>query len=136
RTKNFEKLFYDEDSNFTGSIGICTDIHEKFLADQELIKSENRLRAVLNSLPDTIFIYNNEGVYLDYYVQNRALLVEPAQNMMGRNIKEVYDYPLNEKVWDSFEKTLKTGNIQTQEVDLFINGVKRYFEFRFFKLDE
>lgn len=136
RTKNFEKLFFDDSGNFTGSIGICTDIHEKYLADQELIKSENRLRAVLNSLPDIIFIYNNEGVFLDYYVQNESLLIEPAQDMMGRNITEIYSYPLNQKIKDSFKKAVKTGKIQTQEIDIIISGGKRYFEIRFFKLDD
>lgn len=136
RTKNFEKLFFDEAGNFTGSIGICTDIHEKYLSDQELIKSENRLRAVLNSLPDVIFIFNNDGIFMDYYVQNEDLLIEPAQNMKGRKISEIYPFPLNQKVSDSFNKAVSTGKMQTQEIDLIINGRKRFYEIRFFKLDD
>ncbi|HLT07187.1 MAG TPA: ATP-binding protein [Cyclobacteriaceae bacterium] len=136
RTKNFEKFFFDENKNFTGSIGICTDIHEKYLADQELLKSENRLRAVLNSLPDTIYIYNNEGVFLDYYVQHEDLLVAPAEEAVGSPISEIFPYPLNEKIQDAFQKSLKTGKMQTQEIDVIINGGKKYFEIRFFKLDD
>src|SRR5690606_12236115 len=136
RTKNFEKLFYDNEGNFSGSIGICTDIHEKYLADQELIKSENRLRAVLNSLPDIIFIYNNQGVFLDYYVQNEELLIEPPKDLMGKKITHLYSNPFDGKVLDSFNKAVKTGKIQTQEIDWIINGSKRFYEIRFFKLDD
>ena len=136
RTKNFEKFFFDEKGNFTGSIGICTDIHEKYLADQELIKSENRLRAVLNSLPDTIYIYNNEGVFLDYYVPHEDLLIGSAKEAIGENISEIFPYPLNEKVREAFNKSLKTGKMHTQEIDLIINGGKKFFEIRFFKLDD
>lgn len=136
RTKNFEKLFFDENGNFTGSIGVCTDIHEKYLADQELIKSENRLRAVLNSLPDTIYIYNNQGVFLDYYVQHEDLLIGSAKEALGSTISEIFPYPLNESVKDAFNKSLKTGKMQTQEIDVLINGGKKFFEIRFFKLDD
>lgn len=136
RTKNFEKLFFDSQGNFTGSIGICTDINEKYLADQELIKSENRLRAVLNSLPDTIYIYNNEGVFLDYYVQHEDLLTGPTEEAVGRTISEIFPYPLNEKIKSAFNKSLKTGKMQTQEIDVIINGGRKYFEIRFFKLDD
>ena len=136
RTKNFEKFFFDDNNNFSGSIGICTDIHEKYLADQELIKSENRLRAVLNSLPDTIYIYDNEGIFLDYYVQREDLLIGPAKDTLGRNISDIFPYPLNEKVGASFNKTLTTGKMQTQEIDMIIKGGKKYYEIRFFKLDD
>ncbi len=136
RTKNFEKFFFDVHGNFTGSIGICTDINEKYLADQELIKSENRLRAVLNSLPDTIYIYNNEGVFLDYYVQHEDLLTGPAKEAVGSTISEIFPYPLNEKIKDTFNKSLKTAKMQTQEIDVIINGGKKFFEIRFFKLDD
>lgn len=136
RTKNFEKLFFDDQGNFTGSIGICTDINEKYLADQELIKSENRLRAVLNSLPDTIYIYNNEGVFLDYYVQHEDLLIGPAKEAIGDSISEIFPYPLNEQIKSTFDKSLKTGKMQAQEIDVIINGGRKYFEIRFFKLDD
>ena len=136
RTKNFEKFFFDDQGNFTGSIGICTDINEKYLADQELIKSENRLRAVLNALPDTIYIYNNEGVFLDYYVQHEDLLVGPAKEVVGGTISEIFPYPLNDKIKSTFNKSLKTGKMQTQEIDVIINGGRKYFEIRFFKLDD
>src|SRR5690606_40442027 len=43
RTKNFEKFFFDDQGHFSGSIGICTDIHEKYLADQELDRKSTRL---------------------------------------------------------------------------------------------
>ena len=135
RTKSFEKLFYDEKGNFTGSVGICTDINEKYQAEQELIKSENRLRAVLKSLPDNIFIYDNKGIYLDYYVQDESNVVEPVGELLGKNIREAYSYPLNETVWTSFQKAVATGKVQTLEADFFIQGGKRFFELRFFKLD-
>ncbi|MEX0882562.1 MAG: ATP-binding protein [Cyclobacteriaceae bacterium] len=136
RVKIFEKLFYNENGEFQGGVGICTDINDKYVADQELIRSENRLRSVLNSLPDIIFIYNNEGDYLDYYVQNEELLLHPPHHSLGKNIRDVLEIDDDHQVMKAFLKAVKTGKMQTEELDLLLDIGKRYFEVRFFKLDE
>lgn len=136
RVRMFEKLFYDDLGRFGGGVGICTDIDEKYLADQELIKSENRLRSVLKSLPDIIFIYNNEGVFLDYYVQDVSLLLVPPESSMGKNIKDVIQGSKGEELMDAFSKAVRTGKMQTREMELLLDIGRRFFEIRFFKLDE
>ncbi|MEX2512651.1 MAG: response regulator [Cyclobacteriaceae bacterium] len=136
RVKIFEKLFYNGHGKFAGGVGICTDINDKYIADQELIRSENRLRSVLNSLPDIIFIYNNEGDYLDYYVQNEELLLHPPHQSLGKNIKEVLEIDDDNRVMKVFHRAVRTGKMQTEELDLLLDIGRRYFEVRFFKLDE
>ena len=136
RVKLFEKLFYDTTGAFSGGVGICTDIDEKYLADQELIKSENRLRSVLKSLPDIIFIYDNEGVYLDYYVQDESMLLVPPEFSMGKSIKEVVQGAKGEELMEAFFKAARTGKMQTREMELLLDIGRRFFEIRFFKLDE
>ncbi|WP_226332019.1 PAS domain-containing hybrid sensor histidine kinase/response regulator [Echinicola marina] len=136
RVKCFERLFYDDEGNFTNSVGISTDIHEKYLAEQELIKSENRLRAVLNSLPDIIFIYNNEGIFTDYYVQSMELLFVPPEEAMGKYLGDVMPYPLNEKLVAAFNRVLETGRVQTEEMDINLKSGRKFFQARFFKLDD
>lgn len=136
RVKLFEKLFYDTAGTFSGGVGICTDIDEKYLADQELIKSENRLRSVLKSLPDIIFIYNNEGVYLDYYVQDESLLLVTPESSMGKSIRDVVQGAKGEELMEAFFKAARTGKMQTREMELLLDIGRRFFEIRFFKLDE
>ncbi|EKB50394.1 PAS domain-containing hybrid sensor histidine kinase/response regulator [Cecembia lonarensis] len=136
RVKIFEKLFYDESSNFQGNVGICTDIQEKFESELQLQKSENRLRAVLNSLPDLIFIFDNEGVFLDYYVKDERLLMLPAADTMGKNFKDIMPEPLKSDLVKCFNKTVETGLIQQIEFELLLPIGKRIFEARFFKLDD
>lgn len=136
RVKIFEKLFYDQEGNFEGGVGICTDINDKYIADQELIRSENRLRSVLKSLPDIIFIYNNNGDYLDYYVQNEELLLYPPHISLGKNLRDELDIDSSERVMKAFQRAVKTGKMQTEQVDLLLDIGKRYLEIRFFKLDE
>jgi PAS domain S-box-containing protein len=132
----FEKLFYDKNGNYTGNVGICTDINEKYNSEVELIKSENRLRSVLNSLPDLIFIYDNEGTFIDYYVQDETMLLYPPSFSMGKNLFDVIPEPLNKVMMEAFSKVVKTGKMQRIEFDLMLKIGKRIFETRIFKLDE
>jgi PAS domain S-box-containing protein len=136
RVKIFEKLLYDENGGFNGNVGICTDIQDKFESEQKLIKSENRLRAVLNSLPDLIFIYNNEGVFLDYYVKDESLLLSPPEAVMGLNFKDIMPEPMRTDLMHAFEKTISTNKIQQIEFEFMLPIGKRIFEARVFKLDE
>ncbi len=136
RVKIFEKLFFDKNGDFVGNVGICTDIEDKYQSEQELKMSENRLRAVLKSLPDIIFIYDHSGVFIDYYVQNQKLLISPASGSIGKSISEVLPDPTNKKFMEVFEKTVETGQMQTIELEMVLKIGKRIFETRLFKLDE
>jgi PAS domain S-box-containing protein len=136
RVKIFEKLFYEEDSSFKGNVGICTDIQEKFESELQLAKSQDRLLAVLNSLPDLIFIYDNDGVFLDYYVKDETKLMAPAELSMGKNFRDIMPDPMRTDLIMAFEKTIETGDIQHIEFEMSLPIGKRIFEARIFKLDE
>ena len=136
RVKIFEKLFFNEDNSFKGNVGICTDIQDKFESELKLIKSENRLRAVLNSLPDVIFIYDNKGVFIDYYVKDESALMVPAEASMGKNFKDIMPEPMRTELIQAFEKTRETGNIQQIEFEMPLPIGKRIFEARIFMLDD
>lgn len=136
RVRVFEKLFFNDQGQFMGNVGICTDCNDRYLSEQELLKSNNRLVSVLKSLPDIIFIYNNEGVFLDYFVQDDSMLISSAQDSMGKSIMEILPDPLNQKIMEGFEKARKTGKLETIEFEAESKSGKKIFETRLFKLDE
>lgn len=136
RTKIFERLEFDQKGNFLGNVGICTDIQEKYDREQEIVNSENRLRAVLKSLPDLIFIYDNEGRYLDYYVKDQSLLVAPLEGAIGKKLIDILPRYLGNEIQQVFNTTIKTGNMQTAEYEIDIPSGRRLFEARFFRLDD
>ncbi len=136
RVKIFEKFLYDTNGGFLGNVGICTDITEKYNSELELLKSEDRLRSVLKSLPDIIFIYDTKGTFLDYYVQDDALLLIPANESMGKTIMEVLPVPLNQTLMDVFNQAVETSNLQYVEFDLMLKTGKRIYETRIFRLDQ
>jgi len=136
RTKNFEKLYYNDNGALSGRVGICTDIQEKYEAEQSLINSENMLRLVLESLPDIIFIYDHDGVYLDYHVKEDTYLIEPPKKSLGKNMMEVVPAPMNRVMMNAFQRAVNTGRMQTEELEVMLRGGKKFFEVRFIRLDD
>lgn len=136
RLKIFEKLLYDEEGRFNGGMGICTDITEQYKAGREIAESENRLRSLINNLPDVIFIYDNEGKVLDFHIQGRENLLEPASYTLGKKLEEFVPKNHRNEIIGAFKKARKTGKIQTINTSWTdMSSVERHYEMRFFPLD-
>ncbi|OOG77056.1 PAS domain-containing hybrid sensor histidine kinase/response regulator [Algoriphagus sp. A40] len=132
----FEKLIFDEQGRFSGGMGIGTDITSQFLSRQEIIQSENRLRTLISNIPDTIFIYDNEGIVLDFHVQDKKGLHEPAMAALGKSLKEFVPHGQAEDLLRVFHKAKTTSSIQTIDVVWQTSMGDRHHEMRFFPLDE
>lgn len=137
RVRVFEKLIYDESGRFNGGMGICTDISQQYQSKMKIVDSENRLRTLINNLPDVIFIYDNSGKVLDFHIQGRENLLEPSRLTLGRKLEEFVPIDQKERILGAFDKARKTGKIQTIDVVWKDSpeGVKHY-EMRFFPLDQ
>ncbi|MEN2283695.1 response regulator [Algoriphagus sp. SE2] len=134
RVKIFEKLVFDELGRFNGGLGICTDITVQFQASQQLIVSENRLRTVLENIPDVIFIYDNLGNVIGFHVKEKI----PGwdESSLGKNISILLPPDQKEETIQAFDLARKTGKIQTVNRKLDLPTGTRYFEIRYFPLDE
>ena len=136
RVRVFEKLIFDDQGKFLGGMGICTDITEQYLSRQETIQSENRLRTLINNIPDTIFIYDNEGRVLDFHVQDKKNLLEPASFALGKSLEEFVPQGQAEEIIRVFRKARRTNKIHTIDVVWHSSTGDKHFEMRFFALDE
>jgi PAS domain S-box-containing protein len=136
RVKVFEKLIFDERGRVSGGMGIGTDITHQFLSRQETVQSENRLRTLISNIPDTIFIYDLDGVVLDFHVQDKKMLLESAQATLGRPLSEFVPHGQAEDVVNVFNLVKSTRSIQKIDVVWQTSTGVRHYEMRFFPLDE
>ena len=51
--------------------------------------SEERNRAILNALPDLMFLLDREGTYLDYHAHNKEILLRPPCEFLGKKQSDV-----------------------------------------------
>ena len=138
RLRIFEKITYDALGRFAGGLGICTDISAQHAAKLKIIQSEDRLRSLINNLPDKIFIYDNAGKILDFHVPASEGSHGAAQELVGKTLGESVPSDQVLVLEAAFSKarssgTLQTANLSRVDAD---SGEKRYYEMRFFPLDE
>jgi PAS domain S-box-containing protein len=70
--------------------------------------SEERSRAILNAIPDMMFLLSREGTYLDCHVSNETSLLKPPHEFIGKNQSEVLPPELAAKFSRSFAKAFET----------------------------
>lgn len=92
---------------------------------------------ILYSLPDIIFIFNRDGLFVEFHNQNQNVLYLQPDEFVGKHIFET-ELPENIKktTIKVIEKVLEDGKERRFQYFLFMFGEKRHFEARFFYLDQ
>ena len=90
--------------------------------------SEERNRAILNAIPDLMFVLDREGTYLDYHAPDDNLLFAPPHEFLGKKQSDVLPTDLAAKFAYSFAKVLQTELPVLMEYSLTLTEGLRTFE--------
>jgi len=71
--------------------GVNIDITEKKLAEEKIEQQNERLNAIISSMPDLMFVVDKYGTNLEYYASNAEKLLAPVDRFIGTNVKELFD---------------------------------------------
>jgi signal transduction histidine kinase len=102
--------------------------NERALRDVGL--AEQRNRALLDAIPDTILRYGRDGTYLD--VRPDALTAEifPPEDFLGRNSFDVLPDALARTITSGIERALDTGRMQVIEYEVSVQDEPHWREAR------
>ncbi len=135
RLRIFEKLIFDEEGRFNGGLGICTDITEQYQRQLELVRSGDRLRNLIDNLPDIILIYDNEATILDAHIKDERIIETLGEDLNGKSLYELIAESDREAFKTAFETARETGRLQSTDIKFYLKEDYMYFEVRFFPLD-
>jgi PAS domain S-box-containing protein len=96
----------------------------------DLERSENRLAAILNALPDLVFVVDDEGRYVEILTSREDLLYRAAEQMKGRRFHDILPAPIADAHLRLVRRTLETGTSQTLDYSLSVLAGERWFEGR------
>jgi diguanylate cyclase (GGDEF)-like protein/PAS domain S-box-containing protein len=116
------------DSKHSRMIGIHADNYSRKQAKEDLRKSELRNQALVDAMPDLIFMNRGKGEYLAVQEANPSLLFVPPERFLFRGIEEVLPQHISNQFKKTFVNTRNTGEIQTLNYSLLICGQIRQFE--------
>lgn len=105
---------------------------QRKLAEGLLKKSEARLRAFVNALPDIAFILDEKGRYVEVLTAPRAepLLYSAINDLKGRLMHDVLPREDADKFLSVIHKTIDTEAPQIIEYDLSVQAGRMWFEGR------
>jgi len=104
-------------------------------AERALRRTEARNSAILRTIPDLMFVFSPDGVYLDYNAQNLAALFVPPEQFLGKHMRDVLPPDLAQSIEPLLEKVMKTEQPVSLDYSLPVSGSDRYFEARLVRCD-
>lgn len=118
--------------------GTMLNIHELKIAELLLQEGEALLGAVLDAIPDTKLRVDIEGRILSVYgATNEQTHVTLAMSgILGKNLKDLFLVFIGKGLIFNAQKAIESGTLQTFEFLDSRDGIGRYYEARFNRINE
>jgi PAS domain S-box-containing protein len=91
---------------------------------------EQRSRALLDAIPDPMIVVSHDGTYLEVRAHDQAGLLGSPRELLGRNVRDVLEGELVDRVLASVDRTLETGSLNAIDYEIEIDGDVRWKESR------
>ena len=118
-----------EDERILGRVVLLRDVTEEHLAQETLRRSEAKNQALLEAMPDQIFVIDRDGVFLYGKASWNGEMPADAP-LDGKRLEDVYPHEQAAKLREAIGAALKTGDLQTMAYQITSDGAVRFFEGR------
>jgi PAS domain S-box-containing protein len=119
-----------DNEKLIGFKGVNIDVTEKKLAEENIRKQNERLSAIINAIPDLIFVSDREGTYLEYYNATGQDMLHSADHLIGSTVRDVFDEETANLHIRKINECIQKKVLVTYEYSATKNGIINYFEAR------
>ncbi|TLP81725.1 PAS domain S-box protein [Maribacter sp. ACAM166] len=126
---------FDEKGNLIALEGFMADITPQKEAELEVRANEAKNKALLEAMPDMMFIQDYKGNYLDFYAPEPEKLLVPKKEIIGKNMKDLLPSAVYKKVKAAMEKAIEGKELQIIEYAMGDAVGQRMFEARIINLN-
>ncbi len=138
KLQNTEKQLRDQIDEYSAVNEELTSANQKLLnmnldlqnMTHSLGQSNEQINALVNSIPDMIFVFNREGVFLDCRSPRGEEFILPQEQFLNKKDQDVlppFLYQLNKK---ALQDLFATGKLQTYSYSLEVKGEKKHYDAR------
>lgn len=93
-------------------------------------ESQKRIELILNTLPDVIFILDQDGNFLDCEAGDKTWLQMDPKTVVGKNIKDIMPDDISDSCLKTIREALASNQMQTYAYKITSDGSDEYFEAR------
>ena len=118
----------DPAGKITGIVGIITDITQRKHMEHSLKQSDSRFRAFTQAIPDILFIFDEDGQYIEIFTSSSELLFDDLSALKGSYIKDSLPKEVAQQHADIIRKTIQTQKSQFFQYVLDVPKGSCWFE--------
>jgi PAS domain S-box-containing protein len=115
--------------------GLLAQRRQRQIAERALRRTEARNSAILRTIPDLMFVFNPDGVYLDYNAPSPAALFVPPEQFLGKHMRDVLPPELAQSIEPLLRKVMASEQPVSLDYTLPMGGSDRHFEARLVRCD-
>jgi PAS domain S-box-containing protein len=120
-------LRYGENGSQQGYLVQIVDITELKQATEALKTSEEKYRTLVQSIHDMVFVYDIYDRHSDYYASEDSILIASPEEFLNKHVRDVLPPNAAERYIDLSRKVRNTGNPQSFDYALAIDGDLHWF---------
>ncbi|HCL56716.1 MAG TPA: hypothetical protein DHW82_06865 [Spirochaetia bacterium] len=130
RNKDLSVLLYSPQPLYFGVL--IKDHTEKIKLEKNLFNFQNQNEAILNAIPDMIFLLKKDGSIIDFKTQSRRELYTIPEYFIKKKLIEILPQKTADEAMFHIEKAFETKSISSFEYSLFFEESKEihFFEAR------
>lgn len=109
-------------------ISTVRDRTREFEAERELKRKIEVLEALVDGLPDLMFVMTADGYYIDIRECQETRAVAPRDELLGRHYREFLPPEVSAKLDAAFAQLLTTGEVSSLSYEIETDGAVERFE--------
>ncbi len=113
-----------------GTVGVMIDITEQRKAAIKLLETSEQLQAILASMPDMIFILDKDGIYVDFYINQKLFSHEAYQPRKGQSVNDIFQEDQALRIRQAITQSLELRETVVVSFDYFVGDRVSHFEAR------
>ncbi len=144
QTKNGNKYWveqtthftFDEHGRFVKATNFVKNITERKVSEEKLRVSEEYNKALVNTIPDLLFVHDSTGKIVDYHSPSSIPLLLSPEYFLGKHFREFLPPDVIVIVEEGFRQALQTKEMSMYTYSLDLPGGKRHYEARLLMIDD
>lgn len=117
-------------NNIESIIATYVDITERNNAVEALRESEGKIRTIIKTIPDLVFILNRQGIFVDYLSDEGEKTYYPKEYFIGKCVCDLFPAEISEGFKKSIQGVIANGRTEIYEYPLPFDNKPFYFEAR------
>jgi len=125
---------FDSAGNHTNFVALQRDVSESVKRSNEILNQQTRFKAIVNTLPDQLYILKTDGTVLEFYSPYPQEINLPEDQVIGSNVRDYLAENEANAVMHLIKVTASGGIVEPYQYTLTVADEIRYFEARYASL--